>query len=251
MIFEQEQVGFTVLDVFLVDDRRVKVSTKKRPFSALSFRLESDAVVTCRGKKHALSGGTVAYFPERVEYEREATEDRILVVHIKNHTYFASEPEFYTPNDEEGIRLLFEKMFAVWEAKEKGYKSLTASVLNEIFARLYAENSPKKHTPPILEELVREMESGFRDPDFVLEALAKRAGISMTYFRRLFKEEYGVSPKQYLLEKRFAYAAALLDAGYYTVAEVALHSGFADAKYFSVQFRKRMGCSPSRYRREE
>lgn len=250
MIFEQEQVGFTVLDVFLVDNRHVKVETAGRKFSALSFRLASNALIRSNAKTYTLSDGSVGYFPAGVAYTREAETDKMIVVHIENYTYFSGRLEFFTPQDATELRALFEKALAVWEARGDGYKSKTAAILNEIFARLYAENMPKAYRVPILDRLCRELEDNFRNPDLTVEDVAQKVGVSMSYFRRIFKKKYGISPKAFLLEKRFAYAAALLGTGYYSVVEVAAHSGFSDAKYFSVQFKKRMGCSPSKYAKE-
>ena len=68
--------------------------------------------------------------------------------------------------------------------------------------------------------------------------------------RRLFREKYAVSPKQYILRRRLDRAVSLLETRYYTVAEVAELSGFADPRHFSTVFKKERGCSPSAYKYE-
>ena len=71
--------------------------------------------------------------------------------------------------------------------------------------------------------------------------------MSDTYFRKLFKEEFGMSPKQYVIRHRIQHAASLIIAGYYTLEEIAEHCGYNDYKHFSVEFKKLTGVSPSKY----
>lgn len=69
--------------------------------------------------------------------------------------------------------------------------------------------------------------------------------MSDTYFRRLFRRDLGVSQKQYLNDLRLEHAQALLNAGYYTIADVAEMVGFRDSKNFATAFKKSFGYPPS------
>ena len=71
--------------------------------------------------------------------------------------------------------------------------------------------------------------------------------MSEGYFRKLFKEEFGISPQKYIIELRIQNAVALISKGYYSLKEIAYMSGYNDYKYFSVEFKKSMGVSPSEY----
>ena len=71
--------------------------------------------------------------------------------------------------------------------------------------------------------------------------------ISEVYFRRIFKKEFGISPQKYIVSLRIQNAKALIDAGYFSLQEVAYLSGYSDYKYFSVEFKRVMGASPSEY----
>ena len=77
--------------------------------------------------------------------------------------------------------------------------------------------------------------------------VAKRSFMSEVYFRKLFREEYGTSPQKYIVNLRIQNAAGLISTGYYSLKEVALMSGYNDYKYFSVEFKRIMGASPSEY----
>ena len=91
------------------------------------------------------------------------------------------------------------------------------------------------------------MENNYLRKDFYIADLARELHISEVYLRRLFMKENGVSPKQYLLQKRIQKAVSLLRTDYFSIADVAEQSGFNDPKYFSVVFKKMMDTSPSEY----
>lgn len=56
-----------------------------------------------------------------------------------------------------------------------------------------------------------------------------------------------MSPRQFIIELRIKHAEKLISTGYYTLQEVAYKSRFLDYKYFSVEFKKKTGMSPSKY----
>ncbi|MFA6287318.1 MAG: helix-turn-helix domain-containing protein [Opitutaceae bacterium] len=81
-----------------------------------------------------------------------------------------------------------------------------------------------------------------------LDVLAKKAGMSLSTFKRAFKAVTGTSPIDYVLQARLARACHLLRDADKTVTEAALAAGFNDSNYFARQFRRRMGCTPGEWR---
>ena len=65
--------------------------------------------------------------------------------------------------------------------------------------------------------------------------------------RKSFEKRYGVSPLKYLKLVRLENARSLLESGLYSVCEAAELSGFTDAKYFSREFSRHYGKSPSSF----
>jgi len=82
-----------------------------------------------------------------------------------------------------------------------------------------------------------------------LDAIAKHACFSRYHFHRLFRRHYGVTPHEYLTEKRVARARELLTETDLTVTNVCLELGFESLGSFSTLFRRYVGHPPSRYRR--
>jgi AraC family transcriptional regulator len=82
-----------------------------------------------------------------------------------------------------------------------------------------------------------------------LTELADLVGYSPNQLVRLFKSSFGVSPYQYVLQRRVERAKSLLRANRHSLAEVALTCGFATQSHFSACFKARTGLTPGAYRR--
>ncbi len=90
----------------------------------------------------------------------------------------------------------------------------------------------------------------FADPDLSVAGLAAACGISESYLRRLFRRQFGTSPKEEILRQRIRYAKTLLSSGQFPVREVSEMCGFREPCQFSREFARQTGLPPRAYRRE-
>ncbi|MFP4055157.1 MAG: helix-turn-helix domain-containing protein, partial [Phycisphaerae bacterium] len=82
-----------------------------------------------------------------------------------------------------------------------------------------------------------------------IEQVAAFLGMSRTTFTRRFREEMGVTPREYLARLRLDKACRLLESTNVPIRRVALRCGSRSAKTFALQFKKRLGYTPSEWRR--
>lgn len=78
--------------------------------------------------------------------------------------------------------------------------------------------------------------------------LAKHLNISQSYLYRVFIEEFGVSPKEYLNRFCIDQAKQLLRSSDMNISQIAASVGYNDVLAFSAFFSKRQGMPPSMYR---
>ncbi|MBQ8849056.1 MAG: helix-turn-helix transcriptional regulator [Clostridia bacterium] len=88
----------------------------------------------------------------------------------------------------------------------------------------------------------------FKDPDFRISDVSTAVGVSENYLRTLFREELGVSMRDYIIEQRINIAVNLLRASNYNITEIAQFCGYTDYKNFFKQFKRRVGVSPSKFK---
>jgi YesN/AraC family two-component response regulator len=247
VFFEKELLSFNILDVLELKQQDVNMFNSGRNFNALSFRFRSDAVLITKTERHSMKDNYVSYFPARLDYTRVATVDEMIVVHFDTINYNTKHIEYFIPNDPAVLSKLFRKILDVWNKKELGYPFKCSAILCEIFAECYTQNYVSKSQNSKIQNSVEYLLKNYKKSDLSIRELADRSFMSEVYFRKLFKEEYGVSPQKYIIDLRIQNAVGLISAGYYSLKEVAYMSGYNDYKYFSVEFKKAMGVSPSKY----
>ena len=251
MFFEKEFISFNILDVLSLNQKNTNTKNEGRNFSALSLRLHSDAQIKTAQNEYTLGDNYVAYFPARLDYRRIATVDELIVIHFDStdhhHNHHAEDIEFFKTSSPEKLKKLFGDILNCWTQKELGYKYRCAALLYEIFAECYAQNYKEDLGGSKIKASVEYIHKFYKKSDLSIREVAEQSFMSEVYFRKLFKEEFGVSPQKYIIDLRIQNAAGLISTGYYSLKEVAYMSGYNDYKYFSVEFKKVMGVSPSEY----
>ena len=119
-----------------------------------------------------------------------------------------------------------------------------------LFSRFMEHARPKVWTN---DERLAKVLNHIRDNicnDISLDDLATLACVSKPYLIRLFKNEAGVSPLQYINRKKIEKAQLLLLTEEKPVMEVAYTLGFSDHSYFIRLFRKITGTTPQVYRQQ-
>jgi transcriptional regulator GlxA family with amidase domain len=85
--------------------------------------------------------------------------------------------------------------------------------------------------------------------DHRIAALAARAAMSPRHFSRVFTDEVGEAPGQYVERIRVEAARRQLEDTTDTVAVVARRCGFGTAETMRRSFLRRLGVAPDHYRR--
>ncbi len=80
--------------------------------------------------------------------------------------------------------------------------------------------------------------------------LAEVANMAINSFSRLFKEEIGIAPQQFVRERRIQKTSILLHHTNETIEEIASRSGFCDRFHLARVFKNSTGYSPAQYRKK-
>ncbi len=130
---------------------------------------------------------------------------------------------------------------------EAGISSQITSILNSI---LRGAPQVKKDLPAqeSVASAVAYISEHFRYP-LSLNDLAQHAAVSPFYFTRVFRQETGYTPHQYIINTRIANAKFLLRTTEDSVKDIAIQTGWNSESTFCSAFRKSTGLTPSVYRK--
>ncbi|CAI6085509.1 helix-turn-helix domain-containing protein [Cohnella sp. JJ-181] len=113
--------------------------------------------------------------------------------------------------------------------------------------KLPAESDERSSMMLQAKRIIRE--NAFAASSFNLKMLAARFGLSQVQFTRSFRRATGHLPREYLISVRLHKVQSLLLESELTLGQIAEACGYENEFYLSRIFTKRLGVSPSRFRR--
>lgn len=110
----------------------------------------------------------------------------------------------------------------------------------------YTKNSVKRQS---LQHVKDYLDHHFQEK-IVLDTLSDIFYINKYYLTRVFKEQFGITINNYLLQIRITHAKQLLRFSDLSIETIGNECGIPDANYFSRVFKKIEGSTPGEYRRQ-
>lgn len=222
---------------------------RDRAHNGFIFCNEGLALYTMNGREYLCDTQHVIMAPKGADYDFIAKEDtRIFIIDFElSDGIFADMHEF--PISEPGsfyqdYQNMQKRIFGL-----TSYKLANLSTLYDVAAHINNYGYYKKKFQ-IIAASEKCLEENIYNEKISIRDIASRSNISEVYFRRLFKEKYGISPIQYIHINRIKTAKNLLVEDNLSISEIAQACGFADVYSFSRAFRKRVGISPSQYKKD-
>lgn len=128
------------------------------------------------------------------------------------------------------------------------YAESMASALAMHLLRRYAKGrsvsaEPSKLLDYKLRQVIDYIDSAL-DQDVSLSAMSAVAQMSPYHFARLFKRSTGLTPHQYVIQRRVERAKQLLLNREVAIAEVAVRVGFANQSHLNRHFKRLTGLTP-------
>ena len=141
------------------------------------------------------------------------------------------------------------------EQKQTGYEDICQAYMEILIIRLMRNIALSVQVHP-LEHVsgnsqcaaVRHyIDLHFKEP-LTLDQLSEEAHINKYYLSHIFKQEYGISPINYMISRRLEESKYLLAETDLSMSQIAQLMGFSSLSYFSQVFRNTQGVSPKEYR---
>ena len=145
---------------------------------------------------------------------------------------------------------LFQQIEQTYREGRRSSEELAINLLERLLIRCF-EETPEYHDSPVdprIEEACQYLSKNLAE-EINLEKMARHVCLSPSRLAHLFRQEMGVNIVRWREDQRMILAKHLLQSTRSPVAKIASLVGYDDQMYFSRVFRKRVGTSPSEFRK--
>jgi AraC-like DNA-binding protein len=264
--------GNAPLNVLFAGESQTKplhrLGPKVYDFYLMHIVLSGKGIFICDGTRHELRAGhTFLIEPEQlISYESDNDEpwryrwvafNGAQSAELVSAAGLTAEQQVVFSADKRRAAALFRQIHetfrrggAAADMKAAGYLHL---LLAEYKTVLQARSESTLRTAQaegdhLLQQVVHYLSTQYAHP-VSIEQMAESLGYNRAYLSRLFKQRTGVSPVTFLLKLRIDKARRMLrERPELTIEQISASVGLQDALYFSKQFRRFHGQSPTAYR---
>jgi len=228
----------------------------------LIYTLSGSGYVMQDGEYTLVGTGSIALLDcyQAHSYKASAKGWEILWMHIDGPTlrsWFsalsqAGEPVIQLLPSSYVVERNLNQVFTVFDKQEAVNEARLSQLITNVLTELYLARFAGEKTTSVdaIGEVLTYISMHIEQP-LSVEDLARRANLSTYYFSRLFKQNTGFSPHEYMLNHRVANAKYLLRTTDFPIKKIASCCGFGTVSAFCTNFKNRVGDSPLRYREGE
>ncbi len=210
------------------------------------YCLQGGGQIEVDGKEQDFEKGTIYIVPageSHAEYGKNGTE--IIFFHFECESFKFPTGIF---NDNDGSLLnILRQLQAEHHSEDASSEIMKTALLIQLLImteRSKTEHVEQKKLAPILEYI----DKNFQFEINIFE-LAKKLNYSYEHFRHIFKEHVGISPWNYVIEKRIEMAKHLIKTTDMSLSEIGYGCGFSSSSHFSMTFRSKTGYTPTEYKK--
>jgi AraC-like DNA-binding protein/mannose-6-phosphate isomerase-like protein (cupin superfamily) len=171
------------------------------------------------------------------------------------HKYEHDYTSHMTLNEEQlsTVNMLCELMFIEWINRTDGYKWVIKSYFLSLITYLARNFSPNTtSSSPKINDIVKTVTFIYENlsQKITVSMLSSMACLSERQYTRIFKDAYGVSPIEYVINCRLTLACRLMKNTNKSLSEICTLCGFGDKVSFSRLFKNRYHITPGEYRKK-
>jgi len=144
----------------------------------------------------------------------------------------------------------FEQIYSVWNLNSIAYQLKTRSMIENLLYNLVYDSAMGRTLPQIsirLMDLLDYIHSNYMNR-LTSNDLSRVINYSPSHIRRLFMNEFKMTPVKYINKLRIEKACELMLSEPTPLCSIAEAVGFENAAYFSRVFKAEKGMSPGEYR---
>ena len=228
--------------VFLINDRVL-------PLKAGALYLINGITTHC-----SVPDDPESYHRRKVIVDADFGDRSLSAVHEESltKTLFSEGGNFYLPTDEMALEI--DSAFLgiksmLQENKDFGHSHLLSCIMRIFLSAYECGESEELFGDVEMIKLLSYLGSNYRNR-LTLDEISDAVHMSRYYLCHRFKERFGLTVFEYILQKRLSFAKNQLIISTTAISQISDEAGFSDFSYFSKIFRQFEGISPSEFRKQ-
>lgn len=204
------------------------------------------------GNKYIFGKNTFSFMPANTRHDRRFNEETdIISIAFLHNLPIDIEAGLY-PDDDEKIYSYLIEMKQEFLHKKSHYQLRLNAIIVEILVELDRRiNIHKISKEENNFNYIKNYIDVHYNEKINLDNMAQLSFYSYHRFRHKFKEFTGLSPNQYIINKRIQGAVEMLKSTDKSISEIAMDCGFSTTAQFCLLFKKHVLKTPTEYRRDE
>lgn len=215
----------------------------------LIFCTSGECNLTYNGKTLHYGTNDIAVIPPMLPHAHVSKEGFTNIhINMEDTAFTNHEPEII-PCDPNGFLLtLFTAAHYYYSINSSARVALLPGY-GQLIADTLSCYQPENAHSDLVQQIKDNILQNCSDCNYDLNEYLHSLPFSFEYLKKLFKKEVGLTPLQYLTDKRLEDAAGNLATSYNkgNISEMSHLCGFSDPLYFSRLFKKKYGVSPRNY----
>ena len=223
-----------------------------RNFHGIAFKVNGKCRYTFKdGTVLNTSSNKIIYLPKHSYYQIEFLEPgECYAINFDISDEVDCPPFVVDVKNSTAILNMFKSALSAYTTKPVGYHHKCMKNLHSILEVISTEtagNYVPKYKENLITPAVEFIKKNLTSHSINIPHLAELCNISETYFRKIFKSVYGMSPVTYINSLKIEMAQELMDSNMYSINEVSELLGYPCIFSFSRDFKKYAGVTPGKY----
>ena len=242
------------------------ISRRSNLSSYLFFVVEKGSgILTYEEQTYTLHAGDCVFLDCRHAYSHQTAENDLWTLHwgpfygpnmagIYEKYAERGGSCTFAPEDSSAYITLLEQLYTLAASSDYVKDMKICEKLTSLLTLLMQESwQPEKRSIPTAKRRSLQDVKDYIDLNYAkklsLDSLSEIFFINKFYLSRIFKEQFGVTINNYLLQVRITHAKQLLRFSDLNIEKISQECGMNDANYFARAFKKIEGVTPGEYRK--
>ena len=236
----------------MYNEKGASSKRKNRPLWAFVIKYEGQTIYAVNGRPHISDLHNVTILPKGCRYDWQCVESGRFIIVEFDCDQTCDEIFSFSVKNGESLLGTVRKM-------EINRARLGCTQRLDEFRDLYGilssliKSANKKYVPSPKERIIYPITEYIAQncgKHISADELSAMTDFSAVYFRKVFKDVTGMSPIRYVRTIKINKAKEMLESDYSSVTNIAASLGYNNVYEFSRDFKKQVGISPSRYKKQ-